>query len=442
MNKTFLGVFVSFFILSSCIIINRNYQNLYNETFFLNKITDDLSFFPINGSRFRLSELKNVKAVVIAMRDKNCLASKKYSSYLSHLEKEYSKKGVKFIYNYVGQAKSEKRAEEDLKEFNFGGSYVIDKRQKVIHALQAKTAREIFILTPDRKMIYRGPVDDKVKKRFVSYMLSNVISGKKIMPKKFSAEGCKISRPVIKDEVFFGDVAPIIRDKCANCHNSSGIGPMNFTSYEDIVGRSAMFKYVIEKDLMPPWYLDPNTGPYKYDLSLTLKEKALLLKWARDDFPVKKKEDDLLKVKRRQENSKVSSDYIIPLPEKVVVPAGGSTMYKRFIIQTNFEEDRWIKNIRYIMHPKVVHHYIIRIIQSSFNKNNASHFNERIINYLPIIKWEKNIGYNNIQEIHKNTGIKLPRRSKLLLEVHYEPIAQEVIDNYTQVQMSFYEKKP
>ena len=38
----------------------------------LNTVIKDLSFFPINGPRFRLSELKDIKAIVIIMREKDC----------------------------------------------------------------------------------------------------------------------------------------------------------------------------------------------------------------------------------------------------------------------------------------------------------------------------------------------------------------------------------
>ena len=48
-----------------------------------------------------------------------------------------------------------------------------------------------------------------------------------------------------------------------------------------------MFKYVIENDLMPPWSVDPNTGPWEKDLSLTVREKAVLLKWLKEGTPKK-----------------------------------------------------------------------------------------------------------------------------------------------------------
>ena len=174
---------------------------------YLNQIVKDLSFFPINGSRFRLSELKDIKAIVIIMREKDCPISEKYGPRLIRLEKEYSNKGIKFIYNYVGQVRTERSAKEDLARFGFKDSYVIDSRQTVINALGAETTGDVFILTPERKVIYRGPIDDqyhllktapKVRNHYVLDRLSALISGQEIAPKELPAPGCIISRPITK----------------------------------------------------------------------------------------------------------------------------------------------------------------------------------------------------------------------------------------------------
>ena len=171
----------------------------------LNRVIEDLSFSPVNGPEFRLSDLKNIKAVVIAMRERDCPISEKYSPRLIRLEKEFAAKGVRFIFNYVGQVRSKKDGAADLKDHGFKGAYVIDSGQTVVKALSAKTTGDVFILTPDRRVIYRGPVDDqyhllksalKPKNNYVADMLSALASGKKITPKELPAPGCLISRPL------------------------------------------------------------------------------------------------------------------------------------------------------------------------------------------------------------------------------------------------------
>ena len=177
-----------------------------------NTILKSSSLTPIKGPPFKLSELKNAKALVIVMRERGCPISEKYGPRLVQLEEDYSKKEVKFIYNYVGQVRAEKNAKKDLEKFNFKSPYVIDADQKIIKALGAKTTGDVFIFNSDRKVIYKGPVDDqfhllrsaiKAKNHYVRDILDKLVSNQKVVPKELPAPGCIISPPV-KKKSFLG----------------------------------------------------------------------------------------------------------------------------------------------------------------------------------------------------------------------------------------------
>ena len=435
---------------------NVPYQQTNTKRSRLGQVLPDLSLFPMNDTRFRLSELKNIKAIVITMRDISCPVSQKYGPLIAHIEQEYAPKGIQFIYSYVGQKKPEKNAKKDLKKFKFKGPYVIDTRQKIINTLGADTTGEVFILTPERKLIYKGPLDNseyhlssksddyKAKKHYVTDVLQAVTSGKEIVPRELEAPGKLISRPLLKKQVYFKDVMPVIQEKCTSCHNPEGTGLMNFISYEDIAGRGAMFRYMIERDLMPPWYVDPNTGPFRDDISLTLKEKALLLRWVDQGFPVRERKTLLWSKPKKVKSLKGKPDYVISLPEKVVVPAEGPPFYKKFVIQAPFKEDKWIKEFQFVVKPKVVHHFDIYIMKASYNYNkNHPNFDymTQAINYIANLARFKNTVVE-MQKYHKHIGVRLPRHSKLVLELHYETIGQEVLDDYTHVYLNFHKKKP
>ncbi|MCZ0932072.1 MAG: redoxin family protein [Oligoflexia bacterium] len=186
----FIVIWTIFVFFSSCSFIRSPYL-LTGIQF--NKAIRDLSLFPINSSRFRLSELEDKKAIVFFMREKDCPISEKYGPRIARLEKRYSKKGIQFIYNYVGQFRAKESAEEDLKKFGFQGPYLIDSKQTVMDALSAETTGDVFILTPERRVVYRGPLDDqfhllksalRAKNNYVSDILDAIISGKKVVPKE------------------------------------------------------------------------------------------------------------------------------------------------------------------------------------------------------------------------------------------------------------------
>ena len=105
------------------------------------------------------------------------------------MEKEYSKKGIQFIYLYVGQVKPHEMARADLENFGFKSPYVVDLKQRIINVLSAQTTGDVFVLMPDRRIIYRGPLDDqyhvskmrlKAKKHYIREVLDNVLMGKEI----------------------------------------------------------------------------------------------------------------------------------------------------------------------------------------------------------------------------------------------------------------------
>ena len=455
-----LTIIVFILFETSCVHYISNYHgNMLSGTFkkvSMKKAIRDIIFFPTNGERFRLSELKDKKAVVLIMRDRGCPTSGKYGPHLARLETQYSKLGIQFIYIYVGQLDSLSHGKKDLKEFNFKAPYVIDIKQTIVNAVSAQTASEVLILTPNnRKLIYRGPLNDQnhllnsvstVKNNSVSSILDAIISGKKLSSKGVPAPECIIVRPAIKRKLFYKDVAPIISRKCSVCHNPSGSGFINYVTYEDIVKRSAIFNYVIENNLMPPWYVDPNTGPWQDDLSLTSTEKAMLLKWIDDGYPkTKRKFKPLWKKKARK--AKTIDNYTIRLPEKVEIPAEGLNKYKHFIIPTYFREDKWIDNIEFFLKPKIIHHIILFIMDNSFPyhkdlsliniRDYAAHSLGVVLSASPNRQNLLNRKNNN-----KNIGYRLIKKSKMVLEIHYESIGQKIVDDYTHVKINFHKKKP
>ena len=51
-------------------------------------------------------------------------------------------------------------------------------------------------------------------------------------------------------------------------------------------------------------------------------------------------------------------------------------------------------------------------------------------------------GGEEIRGQSNQTGYKLPRNSKFVLEVHYESIGEKTIDNFTQIHINFHKTKP
>ena len=413
----------------------------------------DINFFPINGLRFRLSELKNKKAVVIVIRDRDCASTEKLGKDLKNLENKYSKHGILFMYNYIGRRNKKENAEADKKKFDFQGPYLIDNKNIIVDMLSARKTGDVFILLPNRKILYKGPVKKRLnlsnlflreKNEYVSNMLNDIIFKNQITSKILPATGCIIPKFLPKKTIFYEDIKYIIKKKCITCHHSLRDTIIDLSFYESWLGRYTMIKYLINKNLMPPWPVDPNTGPYQNDFSLTPYEKSILIQWL--STGLKRKKPSLGVLKTEMSTIIQNPDYTINLPEKTVIPKTG-LLYKRYSIVTPFKNDKWIKEIQFITHPEIVHHIIFSIEprDKKQHKNNKTFCvtNYKNSNYCLLYGEGWSLGrkkYRNLKE--QNVAIKLPRNSHIHVEIHYESIGQKIHDNITEIRFSFYRKLP
>ncbi|HJO12129.1 MAG TPA: cytochrome c, partial [Gammaproteobacteria bacterium] len=81
---------------------------------------------------------------------------------------------------------------------------------------------------------------------------------------------------------FTADVAPILYESCASCHNPNGIAPMSLLNYDEVRPWAALISLKVKAREMPPWHLDQTTGiqEYKNDISLSDEQIATIVAWA------------------------------------------------------------------------------------------------------------------------------------------------------------------
>ena len=70
---------------------------------------------------------------------------------------------------------------------------------------------------------------------------------------------------------FTKDIAPILQQKCQECHQPGSIAPMSLITYEDARKYARRIKTKVSARLMPPWHIDKSVGiqAFKNDRSLT-----------------------------------------------------------------------------------------------------------------------------------------------------------------------------
>ena len=89
----------------------------------------------------------------------------------------------------------------------------------------------------------------------------------------------------ISQVTYHADVAPIIHNACMECHRTGEIGPMPFTSYEEVSAYGPFIEYVTSIGYMPPWTPDAEYSHFVGERVLSAAEIETISAWVDADMP-------------------------------------------------------------------------------------------------------------------------------------------------------------
>src|ERR1700728_5243254 len=80
---------------------------------------------------------------------------------------------------------------------------------------------------------------------------------------------------------FAKDIAPILQEKCQDCHRNGSMAPMSLVTYEETRPWAKSIKQRVVTRNMPPWHLDKTVGiqHFQNDMSLADGQIALIARW-------------------------------------------------------------------------------------------------------------------------------------------------------------------
>lgn len=158
------------------------------------------------------------------------------------------------------------------------------------------------------------------------------------------------------------DVAPILFTRCGACHSPGGSGPFSLLDYQSARERARLIVDATQKRFMPPWLPEPGYGEFKEDRRLTSQEIETIKRWF-DDGMTAGRDADLPALPATQGGWRLGQpDLIIRMPRPYTLPAGGTDIWRNFVIPVPIEETRYVKAIE--IHPgsaRFVHHALMGI---------------------------------------------------------------------------------
>ncbi len=174
---------------------------LEGETVGVGRHIPDLEYTDLRGRSGRLSDLNEDKPVVILITGTGCPLCRRYAPSLASLEQDYRDKGVRFLFVNPNRAEKQKKIEDAVSTHGFQGPYIRDVGHSIIRTLAAKTTTEAFVLDGERRLVYRGAVDDQYgfgyaldepRRTYLRDALDALLRGQSPNVSATSAPGCEL----------------------------------------------------------------------------------------------------------------------------------------------------------------------------------------------------------------------------------------------------------
>jgi thiol-disulfide isomerase/thioredoxin len=328
-----------------------------------------LKFTDIRSLPRTLEDFGAKKAFVLVLVNTSCPVAQRYLPTLQAMEKEYRGKDVQFV--------AVNSAEEDTLiamathavKFEVEFPVVKDFDASVARAVGATRTPEAVVLDGEKRLVYRGRIDDQfrlrgVRKDATTHELKDaidaVLAGKKVETPETEVDGCAITfpKPLKPREVTFAEhVAPILAKHCWDCHKEGGSAPFALITHKQAASRADTILEVITDQRMPPWFASHEFGPFVNRRGLTDAERDTIRDWVKSGA----EPGDLTTAPAAPEAPK--SKWRIGEPNLVLnsiefeLPATGDIPYKYTLLLHTFKEDTWIQGAEIVAdNPRAMHH--------------------------------------------------------------------------------------
>jgi hypothetical protein len=173
---------------------------------------------------------------------------------------------------------------------------------------------------------------------------------------------------------FARQIAPILQEKCQECHRKGTAAPMSLLGYEETRPWAKSIRQRVITRNMPPWHLDKTVGiqHFQNDRSLTDSQIATIVRWVDSGAPLGDPKD-LPPPKQWPDDEGWQLAKLYGQPDLVLkseaytMPAHGQDVWFKPLTEVPITEARWVRAVE--MRPgttagrKIMHHVLARLVQ-------------------------------------------------------------------------------
>jgi thiol-disulfide isomerase/thioredoxin len=331
---------------------------------------EKLTFKDIRYSTRTIDDLPKSKAYVLVFTNTTCPLVRRYLPALNKLEKSYRAKGVQFVGVNVGPEDSIREMAAHAVEHDVEFPVVKDRGARCARALGVERTPEVVVLDGQRKLRYRGRIDDQYRlggarakptRHDLKEAIDAVLAGKEVAVAETPVDGCAITRteltPSREAVTFTEHVAPILKKHCVECHKPKTAAPFSLLTYEQAAGKANTIAEVVRDERMPPWYGSSAHGEFANRRGLSAKERETILLWVKGG----KKKGDEAKMPKMPADAgdrwRIGEPDLILRTSTHEIPDEGIVNYRYAVLPHVFLQDTWISGVQIRPdNPKVLHH--------------------------------------------------------------------------------------
>ena len=363
------------------------------------------------------------KLTVLCFLGTECPLAKLYAGRLQAFSKQF--KEVRFVGVSSNVQDSLKEVNTYIEDQKITFEFAKDYENRFADQLKITRTPEVVVFDADRKIVYRGRVDDQylpgvarssAKRHDLKLAIESSLSGGTIEVAETEPTGCLLGRKRESVEgatvTFANQVSRVLQRNCIECHRAGEIGPFSLETYEESIGWADMMLEVIEEKRMPPWHAAENVGEFSNARNMSEEDKQILRDWVEQGTPMGDVAD-------LPEPPEYVSGWRLPRePDRVVemskrpyeIPADETVEYQYFVVDPDFTEDRWISAAEVVPgNRSVVHHSIVFIRPPDGKRARGVGW---LAAYVP---GQTPLKYS------ANRARFVPKGSRLVFQMHYTP---------------------
>lgn len=236
------------------------------------------------------------------------------------------------------------------------------------------------------------------------------------------------------------EVSRIIQDNCQACHQPGSIGPMSFTSYEEVRPWAPLIQYRVANREMPPYQYDSDVGiqHLQNDWRMSQEDIDTIVDWVNagspfgneEDLPAPKQFPDMDDFRLAAELG--PPDHIIK-SEAWDVPAEGQDLWWEPIVDSGITESRCIKAVETRPSAAAIgstHHANshFKVLNEDGEWVNGDRLSEFAIGKLG-------------EKVPTGACRRVPANSKVEWEIHYFPDGNAVPDDQVTIGIWFHDEE-